>query len=344
MAEDINQLLKVRREKLANLIEAGKNPFEITKCDVTHHSMDIKDNYDEMEGKTVTIAGRMMFKRVMGKASFCNVQDLKGSIQAYVARDEIGEDSYKDFKKYDIGDILGIKGKVFKTKTGEICGAEALVRYYDQEKGTIPPSRFLPYIEKAGLIRYIDLFVLRDVCRLLRQWMACGREPLPISLNFSRATILEPGILEETNRIVESFGIPKQLLEIEVTETIGSIDNASLKAIVNQFVQAGYQIALDDFGAEYSNIYVLYSLNISTLKLDRRIISDIYHDNRARLVVKQIIELCRQLGITSVAEGVEIEQHLEILREMDCDVIQGYYLNKPLPENEFYTQYLNGSK
>lgn len=218
------------------------------------------------------------------------------------------------------------------------------MRYYDQEKGTLPPSRFLPYIEKAGLIRYIDLFVLRDVCRLLRQWMACGREPFPISLNFSRATILEPGILEEVNRIVESFGIPKQLLEIEVTETIGSIDNASLKAIVNQFVQAGYQIALDDFGAEYSNIYVLYSLNISTLKLDRRIISDIYHDNRARLVVKQIIELCRQLGITSVAEGVEIEQHLEILREMDCDIIQGYYLNKPLPENEFYTQYLNGSK
>lgn len=150
--------------------------------------------------------------------------------------------------------------------------------------------------------------------------------------------------MEEVNRIVESFDIPKQLLEIEVTETIGSIDNASLKAIVNQFVQAGYQIALDDFGAEYSNIYVLYSLNISTLKLDRRIISDIYHDNRARLVVKQIIELCRQLGITSVAEGVEIEQHLEILREMDCDIIQGYYLNKPLPENEFYTQYLNGSK
>lgn len=218
------------------------------------------------------------------------------------------------------------------------------MRYYDQEKGTIPPSRFLPYIEKAGLIRYIDLFVLRDVCRLLRQWMACGREPLPISLNFSRSTILEPGILEEVNRIVESFDIPKQLLEIEVTETIGSIDNASLKAIVNQFVQAGYQIALDDFGAEYSNIYVLYSLNISTLKLDRRIISDIYHDNRARLVVKQIIELCRQLGITSVAEGVETEQHLEILREMDCDIIQGYYLNKPLPENEFFTQYLNGSK
>ena len=98
MAEDLNQLLKIRRDKLADLQAAGKNPFEITKCDVTHHSLDVKENYDELEGKEVTIAGRMMFKRVMGKASFCNVQDLKGSIQAYVARDSIGEDSYKDFK------------------------------------------------------------------------------------------------------------------------------------------------------------------------------------------------------------------------------------------------------
>ena len=120
MAEDINQLLKVRREKLSNLQEAGKNPFEITKCDVSYHSAEIKNNYDELEGTTVTVAGRMMFKRVMGKASFCNVQDLEGNIQAYVARDNIGEDSYKDFKKYDVGDILAVTGEVFKTKTGEI--------------------------------------------------------------------------------------------------------------------------------------------------------------------------------------------------------------------------------
>ena len=118
--QDINQLLKVRREKLAQLQEDGKNPFEITKYDVTNHTQDIKDHFDELEGKTVTIAGRMMSKRVMGKASFCNVQDLKGNIQSYVARDSVGEDAYKDFKKFDIGDIVGIKGEVFKTKTGEI--------------------------------------------------------------------------------------------------------------------------------------------------------------------------------------------------------------------------------
>ena len=117
--QDINQLLKVRREKLADLQANGKNPFEITKFDVTHHSTEIKDNFDELNGKEVVVAGRMMSKRVMGKASFCNIQDLKGNIQSYVARDSIGEDSYKDFKKYDIGDIIGIKGEVFETKTGE---------------------------------------------------------------------------------------------------------------------------------------------------------------------------------------------------------------------------------
>ena len=118
--QDINQLLKVRREKLEALREAGKDPFIITKYEQTHHSAQIKDNYDELEGKTVSIAGRIMSKRVMGKASFCNVQDLKGNIQSYVARDSIGEESYADFKKYDVGDLVGIEGTVFKTKTEEI--------------------------------------------------------------------------------------------------------------------------------------------------------------------------------------------------------------------------------
>ncbi|MCI8559176.1 MAG: lysine--tRNA ligase [Lachnospiraceae bacterium] len=118
--QDVKQLLKVRREKLADLQERGMDPFRITKFDVSHHSQEIKDDFENLEGKTVTVAGRMMSKRVMGKASFCNVQDLKGNIQSYVARDSVGEDSYKDFKKFDIGDIVGICGQVFRTKTGEI--------------------------------------------------------------------------------------------------------------------------------------------------------------------------------------------------------------------------------
>ena len=118
--QDINSLLRVRREKLRELQDSGRDPFRIMKYDVTHHSSDVKDNFDELEGSAVSVAGRIMSKRVMGKASFCHIQDLKGTIQCYVARDSIGEEEYKLFKKMDIGDIVGLKGEVFKTKTGEI--------------------------------------------------------------------------------------------------------------------------------------------------------------------------------------------------------------------------------
>ena len=118
--QEINELLKIKREKLLNLQESGKDPFQIMKFHVTHHTNDIINNFEEQEGKTVSIAGRIMTKRVMGKASFCNVRDIKGDIQAYVRRDEIGEESYADFKKYDMGDMVGIEGEVFRTHTGEI--------------------------------------------------------------------------------------------------------------------------------------------------------------------------------------------------------------------------------
>ena len=118
--QDVNELRKIRRDKLAALQAEGKDPFQIVKFDVTHHSQDIKDQFEELEGKTVTIAGRMMSKRIMGKASFCHVQDLEGTIQSYVARDSLGEEAYKEFKKLDVGDIIGITGEVFRTKTGEI--------------------------------------------------------------------------------------------------------------------------------------------------------------------------------------------------------------------------------
>ncbi|MBD5087988.1 MAG: lysine--tRNA ligase [Clostridiales bacterium] len=161
--QDLNQLLKVRYDKLADLQENNKNPFEITKYDVTHHSQEVKDNYDALEGKEVTIAGRMMFKRVMGKASFCNIQDLKGNIQAYVARDDIGEDSYKDFKKYDVGDIVGIKGTVFTTKTGEKSVHATEVTLLSKSL-QILPEKFhgLTDTDIRYRQRYVDLIMNRE--------------------------------------------------------------------------------------------------------------------------------------------------------------------------------------
>ena len=162
--QDLNQLLKVRREKLADLQANGKDPFKIVKYDVTHHSQEIKDHFDELESQTVTIAGRMMSKRVMGKASFCHVQDLEGSIQSYVARDSLGEEVYKDFKKLDVGDVIGIRGEVFRTKTGEISIHAAEVTLLSKSL-QILPEKFhgLTNTDLRYRQRYVDLIMNPEV-------------------------------------------------------------------------------------------------------------------------------------------------------------------------------------
>ena len=162
--QDINQLLKVRREKLADLQANGKDPFQIMKYDVTYHSADIKNDFETLEGQTVSIAGRMMQKRVMGKASFCNVQDLKGNIQVYVARDSIGEESYKEFKKFDIGDIVGIKGEVFRTQKGEISIHAAEVTLLSKSLQILPEKYHgLTNTDLRYRQRYTDLIMNQDV-------------------------------------------------------------------------------------------------------------------------------------------------------------------------------------
>ena len=162
--QDLNHLLQVRREKLADLQANGKNPFQITKYDVTNHSMEIKNAFEEFEGKEVSLAGRMMSKRVMGKASFCSIQDLQGSIQAYVARDNLGEEFYKDFKKLDIGDIIGIKGEVFKTKTGEISIHATEVTLLSKSLNPLPEKfHGLTNTDLRYRQRYVDLIMNEDV-------------------------------------------------------------------------------------------------------------------------------------------------------------------------------------
>lgn len=162
--QDLNQLLKVRREKLKELQDNGKNPFEITKFHVTHHSQEIKDKYDELEGKQVSVGGRIMSKRLMGKASFCNVQDLEGNIQSYVARDSLGEESYKEFKRMDIGDIIGLTGEVFKTKTGEISIHATEITLLSKSLQVLPEKfHGLTDTDTRYRQRYVDLIMNREV-------------------------------------------------------------------------------------------------------------------------------------------------------------------------------------
>jgi len=167
---DLTEVLKVRREKLANLCEAGKDPFKITKYDVTDYSADIKENFDAMEGKSVSVAGRMMSKRIMGKASFCNIQDAKGAIQVYVARDSVGEEPYADFKKFDIGDIVGLTGEVFKTKTGEISIHASSITLLSKSLQVLPEKfHGLKDTDMRYRQREVDLIINPDVREVFRK-------------------------------------------------------------------------------------------------------------------------------------------------------------------------------
>ena len=162
--QDLNSLLQVRRDKLKELQNAGMDPFQIMKYDVTHHSSDVKEQFDALEGKTVSVAGRIMSKRVMGKASFCHIQDLKGTVQSYVARDSIGEESYKLFKKMDIGDIVGLKGEVFKTKTGEISIHASEVTLLSKSLQILPEKYHgLTNTDTRYRQRYVDLIMNEEV-------------------------------------------------------------------------------------------------------------------------------------------------------------------------------------
>ncbi len=162
--QDLNQLLKVRREKLSELQASGRDPFQIVKYEVSHHSQDIKDQFENLEGKTVTVAGRMMSKRVMGKASFCHVQDLKGTIQSYVARDSVGEEPYKDFKKLDVGDIIGVEGQVFRTRTGEISVHASKITLLSKSLQVLPEKfHGLTNTDLRYRQRYVDLIMNPEV-------------------------------------------------------------------------------------------------------------------------------------------------------------------------------------
>ena len=224
---------------------------------------------------------------------------------------------------------------------GAIKGAEALVRYSDEIHGVVPPIKFIPQLERENNIRYIDFFVLEEVCVILNKWKRQGFPLFPISVNFSRCTLMEEDVVGKINQVADRYGVDRSLLEIEITESMGEVNRRFLTEIAGQIVQAGYHLFLDDFGSEYSNISILTTVPINGLKFDKSVINDLYSNETTRLLIENLIHVCRQMGIDSIAEGVEEPEQLEILKECGCTYAQGYIFNKPLPVRDFERRYLN---
>lgn len=226
-----------------------------------------------------------------------------------------------------------------KVDGGEIQGAEALVRYCDTDHGIVPPNKFIPQLEAEKNIQYVDFFVLREVCKLLCSWKQKKFPILPISLNFSRYTLMEENVVEKMNAIIREYDVDRSSLEIEITESAGDLEQRALTEVSQQIIDAGYRLSLDDFGAEYSNISTLSTLPLNGLKLDKSLIHDLYSNSRTRLLVENLICVCREIGIDSIAEGVEGQEQLDILKNLGCTYAQGYLYNKPLPVQDFEHKY-----
>ncbi len=250
-----------------------------------------------------------------------------------------------DIAKSLLNDLSQGKFRVFlqpqiDLESGKVVGAEALIRKVDFNGNIIPPIKFLPLYEKEKIIRHVDIFVISTVCQTLNRWHKQGIK-LKIAVNLSRVTLMERDIISEISYICDTSGVGRESIELEVTETSNSIDDMHLMEILKEAQQSGFCVSLDDFGAEYSNLRMLTSMEFSKIKFDKSLIDKICTDLRSSTIVEYAIKMCKSLGIGDLlAEGIETSQQMEQLKEIDCKSGQGYYFSKPIPIEEFEKRYL----
>ncbi|MEF2696010.1 MAG: EAL domain-containing protein [Blautia wexlerae] len=224
----------------------------------------------------------------------------------------------------------------YDVKTEKITGAESLVRWINPDGSMVMPGDFIPLYEKDGLIVKLDEYIFRYVCEFQRELMEKGQELIPISVNLSRTSLHHSDIVERYMKIVEENGIPFSCVPVELTET-ATLNNVMIRDFTEKLVNSGFSLHMDDFGSGYSSLITLSELPFNTLKIDKSLI-DCIHQHKGKMVVQQIIILAHGLGMKVVAEGVETADQVKLLKEMECDNIQGFYYSRPLPVAEFVKQ------
>lgn len=221
-----------------------------------------------------------------------------------------------------------------------LIGAEALIRYRHPELGVLPPAKFIDTLENTGLIRYVDLFVFEEVCRLFERYKKEGIECPPISLNFSRTTLMESDIVTSVEALIARYHTDKSKIEIEITESFSDMGKGALFQVANGLYQSGFSISLDDFGTKYTNLSILSELEFDTLKLDKSLIHSLAHHSKQTIILKNVTSMCRELGIRVIAEGVETKAQEQMLQQLGCTCCQGYLYGKPMEILQFEKQFL----
>ncbi|HZK19974.1 MAG TPA: EAL domain-containing protein [Treponemataceae bacterium] len=221
-----------------------------------------------------------------------------------------------------------------------ITSAEALVRHHDAEGKLVMPAMFISKLENIGLIHLIDFFILEEVCKFQETQKKRGRKVPAISLNFSRRTLVIKNLIDKMTEVTNKYDVERSNIEIEITESVGDVEQKTISALGKKIKEAGYRLSLDDFGSRFCNMAVLSSMELDGVKLDRSLVKDVYASERSRYVIGNFLNVCRQLSIVSIAEGVETEDQFKVLKDMGCDFAQGYLFNKAIPASEFEKIYL----
>ena len=217
----------------------------------------------------------------------------------------------------------------------QIIGAEALVRWDNPQKGLIPPIEFIPVFERNGFIVNIDFYVFEEVCKKIREWMDEGQKVVPISVNLSRMHFVNSNFIEKFKLIVDKYKIPTRLIELELTETAVLDNIEGLLDTMNNLKEKGFVISMDDFGTGYSSLNLLKELPVDILKLDRAFFTEKDESNNEKIVISNVIKMAKELKMKVISEGVETISQVEFLKQIGCDMVQGYLFSKPMPVKEF---------
>lgn len=224
----------------------------------------------------------------------------------------------------------------YRLSDESLAGAEALVRWYNGETHElIYPNSFIPLFERNGFITKLDMYMLEQVCRLIHGWLEEGREPTAVSINFSRLHLLNPSFTEEICSMVDRYEVPRKYLEIELTESAMFDNEEAMFVVLERLHEEGFTLSMDDFGTGYSSLGLLKNLPVDVIKIDRSFFLNSRFKTRARAVIENVMQMAKRLEIHTVAEGVESQEQIDMLREMGCEIVQGYYYSKPVPASEF---------
>ena len=228
----------------------------------------------------------------------------------------------------------------FNTKTEKIVGAEALIRKQVNGK-LIMPDKFIPLYEETGIITILDMYVLEEVCKLQNKWKELNFPLLPISVNESRHHLKNKNHIQELSEIIEKYDADTNLIELEMTEATVVEDILLAKKAAEHVKELGFVVSMDDFGTGYSSFNILKDIEIDILKIDKAFFDNLEENERARIIIETIVEMCKKLKITTVAEGIETKGQIKFLKDIKCDIVQGYYFSKPISVEEFEKRYLN---